>query len=76
LDTEGSKLLLEVIELLGELSLVLVAKFVGFNGDLHSRMEKISQGIRNRDAFESVENDAKSTFPSLEGLSCGWNAQF
>jgi hypothetical protein len=35
LDTERGKLLLELIELLGKLSLVLVAKFVGFNGDLH-----------------------------------------
>jgi hypothetical protein len=36
LDTKGGELLLKLIKLLGELSLVLVAKFVGFNGDLHA----------------------------------------
>jgi hypothetical protein len=56
LDTEGSKLLLEVIELLGELSLVLVAKFVGFNGDLHSENEE--RLVKVFVMVESVKNDA------------------
>ena len=37
LNTEGGKLLLEVIKLLGKLGLVLVAKLVGFDGNLKRR---------------------------------------
>lgn len=37
LNTEGGKLLLEVIKLLGKLGLVLVAKLVGFDGNLRKR---------------------------------------
>jgi hypothetical protein len=45
LNTEGSKLLLELIKLLGELSLVLVAKLVGFDGNLKRQKLYISMRV-------------------------------
>jgi hypothetical protein len=42
LNTKGSKLLLEFIKLLGKLGLVLVAKLVGFDGNLEIMSEQVS----------------------------------